>query len=136
VPRRLGAIVYDLLIASAILMLAGALVLPFNDGKAVRPGSWWFDVYLVLCLFAYFGYCWWHGQTLGMKAWRIYIRQVDGAPVTWLQSAIRLPVAVLGGAALGLGIWWCWFDPQQQSLADRVSGTSVRFLKQPQARSP
>jgi uncharacterized RDD family membrane protein YckC len=127
--RRLAALVYDALLAVAILMLASAIALPLNGGKAIKPGTFWFELYLLLWLFAYFGYCWRNGATLGMSAWRLEISALDGSRITWLTAALRLPIALLGGAALGLGLWWCLLDHDRQSLADRICGTRFRLRK-------
>lgn len=124
--RRLGAALYDLLVVVALLMLATALALIPSAGQAVAPRTGWFQLYLLLWLLAYFGYCWTVGaQTVGMRAWKLELLRVDGSRLSWTLSAMRMLLGLLAGSALGLQFWWCLFDPERQGFADRVCGTRM-----------
>lgn len=88
--RRLAALAYDGLLLIAIILVATALTLPFSrgdDAQLNHPGR---TVYLLSVCFVFFGWFWTHGgQTLGMRAWRIRITDVQGAVVTWQTAALR-----------------------------------------------
>ena len=110
--RRIGAMIYDALIASAIFAIAHFL------GFAITVGLVWigaislgehadyaeylnqsgiYKVYLGLCVCAFFIYFWSQGgQTLGMRAWRLRIQNEDGTCITVTQAIIRLATATFG----------------------------------------
>jgi uncharacterized RDD family membrane protein YckC len=93
--RRLGALFYDVLASLALLMFASALWLPFYGGHAVPPGNHWYQASLIGVLYLYFGYSWHKGQTLGMRAWRLYITDLSGKPVSFRQTILRFLTAPL-----------------------------------------
>jgi glycerophosphoryl diester phosphodiesterase len=73
VLRWILALFYDLMALVALLMLATALLLPFNGGQRIPPGTLIYQLYLLVVAYLYFDYCWRHGgQTLGMKAWKVH----------------------------------------------------------------
>lgn len=103
--RRLGAALYDTLLVFALLMLATALLLPFNGGQRIPPGTLSHQVYLVVVAYLYFDYFWRHGgQTLGMKAWRF---RCEGAH-TYRQTSLRFIGALMSFLTLGLGFYLDW----------------------------
>ncbi|MFK8015615.1 MAG: RDD family protein [Gammaproteobacteria bacterium] len=121
--RRLFAIVYDVLLLFAVLMLATWALLPFTGGEPVRgPG---FQLYLLVIGCGFFA-VFWHfgGQTLGMRAWRLQVRGAAG-PVTWREAWLRSAAAILSWLALGLGYIWSLFDEQSRTWHDRLSGTRL-----------
>jgi uncharacterized RDD family membrane protein YckC len=101
--RRLGAILYDSLASLALLMLATACWLPFYGGQAIPSGTFPYQLSLVLVLYLYFAYCWHRGQTVGMRAWRLYIVNDKGESVSWKQTAIRFITAPLGVVLMLVG---------------------------------
>ena len=128
--RRLGAALYDLLVVVALLMCGTALALIPSQGKAVPAHTWWYQMYLLLWLLAYFGYSWRvGGQTIGMRAWKLSLIRADGRRLDWQLSARRLCAALLGSAAAGVHFWWCLLDPERQSLADRLCGTRMVWVR-------
>ena len=113
VLRRFGAMLYDLLVVLALLIIATALFLPFTGGEAITPersarSSASIRLALLVVIVLFFGFFWTRrGQTLGMLAWRSARRaQLTEALLTW-RDALRTR---LGGAracrslALGLGL--------------------------------
>lgn len=114
---------YDGLLTLAILMVAaGVVVVPL--GSEIAAGTLFFQMYLLLVWFLYFGICWRKGQTLGMKAWRIHLvgRQ---QPPGWGTLLLRFLTAGLALAAAGLGYIHCLFDAQRRAWPDLVSGTRL-----------
>jgi uncharacterized RDD family membrane protein YckC len=126
-PRRLAAIVYDLLLLIAILMLATLLLLPLTGGEAIRSGNHFFQLYLLLCSYIYFAWQWARGgQTLGMRAWRLRLRRSrDFAAPQWRDVSIRFIAAAFSWLLLGSGFLWALFDDDLQALHDRLSRTRL-----------
>lgn len=124
--RRLAALLYDALLIFSLLFAATALWLVFTGGEAVTTGNILFQLYLGTVTILFYGWCWTHGgQTLGMKAWRLQLRALDGRPIGWPQALRRCGAGVLSWAALGLGYLWVLFDRDRLTWHDRLSGTEV-----------
>ena len=124
IGRRLGALIYDTLLAISVLFFATAVLLPFTGGEAISSDNLVYPVYLLLVVFAYFGGSWCRGgQTLGMRAWRLKVVNTDGHRVTMSQALIRLATA-----AGGLGLLGMLVDGDRKPWQDRFSDTTVVLL--------
>lgn len=122
---RLVAAVYDLFPVFALMMAAGGIVVALRGGTAVPPGTWWFEAWLLLVLFAYYGGSWRRGgQTMGMRAWRIAVRDEGDGSIGWGRLALRFVVAIVG-SGLVVGLIWMFFDAKRRALHDVVAGTVV-----------
>ena len=122
--RRLGAMLYDALIICGILMLATAIIIPFNHQLAISPHNTHYKIYLIFVVYGYFAVSWIIGkQTIGMRAWRLTISAADGGPISIKQSLIRFTSAILSLLVLGLGFVWCWHD--------RISQTHITLRDEP-----
>ena len=151
--RRLLALVYDLLIVVAIVMVVGLLCQLATGGKLIRTGATtivpiWYQALQGVVVAAYFISSWRRGgQTLGMRPWRIRVTRDDGGTPTLQQALIRVLVAaaplvlLLLAQVLGLratlwtllAVWAGWFvvavfDPRRRALHDIAAGTEVRRL--------
>jgi len=132
--RRLAALVYDLLLLAALLMIFTGGALFFTHGAAVVPASAgaWVYVYragLVLVVAGYYLLNWRRsGQTLGMRAWRLRVVSESGKSMTFKSSAWRMVFGVLAWAPAALGVLWLYFDPDHLALHDRLSKTRVVHL--------
>lgn len=138
VGRRLAALVYDGLLLIAISIAYGAAVLAFQvhvldmvpaPGERARMGfagflGWMLVLVGFYCLF-------WRrfGQTLGMKAWKLVLTNARGERASWGQCLARCLLACVSLAALGLGYFWRWFDPQGLTWHDRLTHTRVQVVK-------
>ncbi|MGH8542882.1 MAG: RDD family protein [Gammaproteobacteria bacterium] len=123
--RRLAAVFYDLLVLSALLMLATALWLPFTRA-AIEPGNPWYRAFLLVVIGAYFFAFWLAGgQTPGMRPWRLRVERSDGRPLRSQDALLRVLAAALSWAALGLGFLSALADPEQRTWHDRLSGTRL-----------
>ncbi len=124
--------VYDSLLVAAVLMVAAAaLIIPY--GSEIRPGTLWFQVYLVFVCWAYFAVCWrMGGQTVGMRAWRIRLITADGRKIGWARSALRFFAAAVAAAPAGLGFLWSLFEPRRRTWHDLASST--RLVVEPRAQ--
>ncbi|GAB2556948.1 RDD family protein [Rhodanobacter koreensis] len=151
--RRLLALVYDLLIVVAIVMVVGLLCQLATRGQLIRTGATtviplWYQVLQALVVALYFISSWRRGgQTVGMRPWRIRVTGDDGGPPSLQQAVIRLLVAaaplimLMLEPALGLSptlwvllvVWASWFvvalfDPRRRALHDLAAHTEIRQL--------
>ena len=127
---RLAAIFYDLLLLTAVLFIATALLLPVTQGEAIKPGNPFYALYLVGVCFIYFGWFWTHsGQTLGMKTWRIKVCRFDGGPLTWQHALLRFVGAIMSWLPLGLGFFWSLFSKDKTTWHDDMSRTILVSLR-------
>ena len=125
--RRLAALFYDSFLLFAVLFFATAIILPFNEGKALLSGQILYSLYLLLVTFLFFGWFWTHGgQTLGMRAWKIKLCvQKNYGPVTWRQATIRFLMIFVSLIPLGAGFFWVLLDREKLSWHDRFSKTMI-----------
>lgn len=127
--RRTAVIIYDLLLLLALLFLATALLLPFNNGEAFLPNQYFFSIYLLAISFIFYGWFWTHGgQTPGMKAWRIKLQTFNQTPITWKHAYKRFFMAIVSWLFFGLGFLWLLIDKQRYTWYDRFSKTRL-FLE-------
>lgn len=129
--RRLAALFYDSLLLLAIWFVATALLLPFTGGEAVRPHNPLLPTYLLLIAFFFYGWFWMHGgQTLGMRAWKLQLRNLRPGPLSWWQLLLRFLVAIPSAALFGLGYLWLLVDRRKLTWHDRYSETCIVRLKE------
>ncbi len=119
--RRIGAFAYDCLLLIAILFISTALLLPFTEGEAINAGKLLYSIYLFIVAFLFYGWFWTHGgQTLGMRAWKIRVEQLNGQDISWPQALHRF---ILMCITLGLGLLWCFTNRERQAFYDRLTAT-------------
>jgi len=150
---------YDAMLMIAVQFVATIPFLPFVEKDQVLVVSdvgvlaYVYHVWQVAVATAFFGIFWTRqGRTLGMQAWRLQMRTVEGKLPTWRDSLQRLLLALMpwlpsvavlttadyveprttllwiGSALLALGFanYFCaWFDPQRRSWHDRFLRTRV-----------
>lgn len=142
--RRLLAMVYDTLVATAVGMCAAmvlvvALVVLLKNGVLDLRGfaepadliqssllyKTLIQVWVGGWVAGFFLWFWKRGgQTIGMRAWRLRIYSTVEEPVTWPRLLLRL-IASLGG----LGTLLVLFDVKnKQSLQDWLAKTEVLKL--------
>jgi len=126
--RRLLALLYDLVVITALLFVAGFIGIIFTGGEAVQSGNIAFQLWLSLVPAGYFALSWRKaGQTMGMRSWRLRIVSADGADMRWATIGRRL----ISGALLGLpliGFLGCLYQAQRQSWQDTLGGTLTVLL--------
>lgn len=128
--RRLGAVLYDALLAIAVLVVATVPFIPFIGDRVLVPQEVGALAYLywgwqLLVLYGFFGYFWTHrGQTIGMLAWRLRIVTHAGEPLGWNDVARRVgSIALLWLPAI-VGqtfIWGEWREGSAKNAAIAVS---------------
>ena len=128
--KQLAAMLYDSLLLLAILFLATAFALPFNQGEAIEASPL-FNFYLLMIVFSFYAWFWQKsGQTLGMRAWKIKIVSEFGGNPGWSIGYLRLMFALLSIACFGMGYWWrlfkthTWHDRLSQTRVVDISGIS------------
>ena len=132
--RRLGAMLYDVLLLIGVLMVTTALFLPFTGGEALDPHTrpvleFVYRCTLLAAIVGFYGLAWTRtGQTLGLASWRLRVEREDGCLLTWKDTLRRLAWAVVSLLPLGLGYAWILVDPRRRAWHDRLSGTRVVLL--------
>lgn len=151
--RRLLALVYDLLIVVALVMVVGLVCQLATGGRLISTGAKtvvpiWYQALQALVVGAYFISSWRRGgQTLGMRPWRIRVTRHDGGTPSLRQALIRILVAaapllllvlepMLGLQTLLWTLLAVWaggfatalFDPRRRALHDMVAATEIRLL--------
>jgi uncharacterized RDD family membrane protein YckC len=127
--RRLAALFYDSLLLLAIWFIATALLLPFTEGEAVPPNNPLLPTYLLFLSVFVYGWFWRHGgQTLGMRAWKLQLRNLRPGAISWWQVLLRILVAIPSAALFGAGYLWLLVDKRKLSWHDRYSETCVVHL--------
>jgi uncharacterized RDD family membrane protein YckC len=151
--RRLFALVYDLLIVVAIMMVVGLLCQLATGGTLIRTGAVtvipaWYQILQGVVVAAYFVSSWVRGgQTIGMRPWRIRVTGDDGGAISMQQAVIRLLMAAAPLVLLMLepmfglratlwtllAVWAGWFavalfDARRRALHDFAAHTEIRRL--------
>jgi uncharacterized RDD family membrane protein YckC len=121
---------YDFLLLLSVLLIATALALLATKGT-LHYHNPFFRTFLFLICFSFYSWFWLHGgQTLGMRAWRLRLQQIDGQPITIWQALLRFMVAIPSLALAGLGLLWILVDKDKLAWHDRISvSTIVRLPK-------
>lgn len=129
--RRLGAVLYDGLLLTALLMLVSFVFLPLTEHWLAPPLRRALQQLLLLAVsLAYFAGFWVRGgQTLGLKTWKLRLVSRDGGPVTGVQALMRFLGAIVSWLCLGLGFWWVLVDRDRLAWHDRFSGTRLVRLQ-------
>ncbi len=129
--RRLGGIFYDTILLVCVLLVAAilaSLVLWLITGQGdyrVLSPVWLFfyRLYFVAAGGGFLAWFWVHGgQTLGMRAWRIRVVNLEDRPISWSQAIRRIIFVLL---TPGIGLLWAIVDRRQRALYDRLSGTRL-----------
>ncbi|ARB46952.1 RDD family protein [Alloalcanivorax xenomutans] len=136
--KRLMALVYDgFLVLALWFITAGIFVIVYNHTglptQEINGVTRADPVVLKGVLFplllvetwAFYAWFWLHGgQTLGMRAWRLQIRDYRGGPVRFWQTLARFAAAGVSWLMLGAGYLVVLVHPHQ-TLHDRLSLTAT-----------
>lgn len=146
--RRLMAMVYDgFLLAAIWFVITGIWVivypatgLPMMDrgGLEVAQPAYLKAILfplLLLTTWSFYAWFWLHGgQTLGMRAWRLQVRDYRGRPLTPGQTLGRFLGAFASWLFAGGG-WLVVLMPPHQTLHDRLSATETVVLPKKSRKS-
>jgi uncharacterized RDD family membrane protein YckC len=128
--RRFAALVYDLLLIAALLIVYTVAVVLARGSALTRgdAGIWWYAYCAgeVTVIGGYYVINWVRsGQTLGMRAWRLRAVDESGRALKLTPAALRLAWGALAWAPAALGVLWLYLDPEHLALHDRLSRTRV-----------
>ena len=125
--RRLGAMIYDLLLVIALMMIGTLPFIAVRGGDYVAAGTAAYQWLLVLIAYLFFvGFWTYRGRTLGMQSWGLQLECMDGGRPGLAQASIRFVAAVVSWVPAGLGYWWQLWDKEKLTWHDRISGTRIR----------
>ena len=154
IKRRLMAMLYDLLLITAVEFFANFLFI-YITGNRKTPLFHALGIVLFFVVAAAYFIHAWHGSgfTLAMKTWRIKLVKVGYARVPFAVALVRhvlawcwlLPALYLANAlklshgqtgialVIGIAAWslTALFDPERQFLHDRLAGTRLIQLPKP-----
>ena len=134
--RRLGAILYDVLLVVAVVFFAALIAAPLtsmvglldmeNVGQAHPLAKLVYQLYLLGVIYIYYAWPWSHGgQTLGLRTWQAKLISTDDNPLTYKRLLIRFLMSWVSALCFGLGFLWSLFDEQKRTWHDRVSATAL-----------
>ena len=116
--KRLLIIFYDVILLFAVLYFFTIPIILITQGNAVLD-SFIYQLYLITIVFMYYAWFWKkYNQTLGMKIWKVKIYSRCSLDISYLQSLIRIIVALLGGHLALI------FN--SESLQDKLSKTYLK----------
>jgi len=67
----------------------------------------------------------WRGTTLGGSVLNLKLVRLDGRPMDWQTSVVRVLGAVVSLVPLGIGFFWASWDAERQAWHDRIAGTTI-----------
>lgn len=124
--RRLGAILYDLLLLISLLLVLSTLFVIVFRLTPENPFFIIYQAFIFIISFFFYTWFWVHGgQTLGMKTWKIKITCADGTNVSWKKATIRYFIAIVSLMPLGLGFIWSVIDMKNRTWHDIASYTQL-----------
>tara|TARA_E500000081_G_C5820883_1_gene213439 strand:- start:99 stop:482 length:384 start_codon:yes stop_codon:yes gene_type:complete len=116
--KRLLINFYDVVLLFAVLYFFTIPIILITQGNAVLD-SFIYQLYLITIVFMYYAWFWKkYNQTLGMKIWKVKIYSRCSLDISYLQSLIRIIVALLGGHLALI------FN--SESLQDKLSKTYLK----------
>ena len=131
---RLLSLVYEALIASALLLVATAVFTAVLGDSRSQPLRTLLQAYLLLVLGCYFVSSWTGGRrTLPMRTWRLRLVDRSGAPVPVRTAVLRFIVAAITLPIAAINLFWALLDDERLFLHDRIAGT--RVVAEPPARA-
>ena len=127
-PRRIAAALYDTIAILTILYFASFAPVLIAD-SFIKPKNPGFQFFLFILTAAYFIFCWYRGQTLGMAAWHPYLESDTRQRPKAKQLVGRFLLAGISTLFFGLGYLWALIDPSKKTFHDRASGTYLIYRK-------
>jgi len=119
---RVWAMIYDVLLVFSLIFTIGLLASPIIE----KIGSLFFYTITLPAIYLYFILSWTKGrQTIGMKALKFQIVQNNGESITHKQALIRLVLAMISFAAIGLGFVYQLFNKDNLAWHDKYSNTRL-----------
>lgn len=141
--RRLGAMIYDLLLAVAVYMIAGALGFGIFYGLhtmgIISLGGYEhisdtlnhtpmykgiYQLWLALWVCGFYALFWSKGgQTLGMRAWRLKVQHPNGQNLSFITACARVVWSLAG-----VGNLFILLNSDKLALQDKLTRSEVVVL--------
>lgn len=126
--HRFAAMFYEALLLLAVLFIADYLFIGLTHNAQAPLFRILLQIYLLMVMAAYFGWFWMRGQSLAMKTWRIrVVTAADGSKLNLRRALLRFVYSWL----IGITQIWAFFDRDGQFLHDRLAGTRLVTVAQP-----
>ena len=85
--------------------------------------------------FVFYGWFWTHGgQTLGMRAWNLYLIKPDGKFINWKLAGVRYCLALISWIPFVFGFIWIILSREKLAWHDSLSGSRIVFV--PKEKQP
>lgn len=131
--RRILAMAYDGLVLVAMYIIFGGLLVTaiskamgLEEFVRLTPAQAASVFYIIS--FLYYSHSWRRGgQTIGMKAWRIYVTTLDGTPIRLSHCMLRSATGLFSLVIVGLGYFWMLIDKKERTWHDIASLTRVVY---------
>lgn len=125
--RRIAAMLYDLLLVTALLFIATLPFVAMRGGEPVEIGdNVIYRIVLFTVVFIFFVGFWSRsGRTLGMQSWGLRLETPEGATPAASVASLRFFAAILSLLPLGLGFLWQIWDRDNLAWHDRISRTRL-----------
>ena len=126
--RRLGSMLYDLLLVFALLCVGTVPFVIAFQGESVPVNFLPHQLTMLAIAYLFFvGFWSYRGRTLGMQSWGLKLERLTGGEPSWSQASMRFFGAILSLLPLGLGFWWQLWDAEKLAWHDRLSGTRLMY---------
>lgn len=126
IGRRLLSLVYELLLVTAVILLAAGLATALAEFAGSTHTRTLTRLSVALGTLAYFVWQWHaRGQTLPMKTWRMRLETAAGGRVPLSRALLRAILAVPCYGLLCITVLWALIDRDGQFLHDRLAGTRI-----------
>lgn len=130
IASRTGAAVTDLLIQSAVILIAVTAFFALQLWLRFSIVGWPTAVLIVLGFLLWWGYfvffeTRWNGQTPGKRLLRLRVVRYGGMPVDFPCAAIRGLIRTIDLALFLIGVVFMLITPKSQRLGDLAAGTLV-----------
>lgn len=126
IGRRLLSLVYELLLLTAVILLAAGVATALAHGTGFAHPRALTQLTVISACLGYFSWQWHgRGQTLPMKTWKIRIETAGGQRVPVARALLRAILSVPGYGLFGATVLWALVDRENQFLHDRIAGTRL-----------
>jgi uncharacterized RDD family membrane protein YckC len=126
VGRRLLSLVYELLLLTAVILLAAGVATALGHGIGFDHPRTLMQLIVPSACLGYFAWQWHgRGQTLPMKTWKIRLETPEGERVPVRRALLRAALSVPGYGLFGITVLWALVDREKQFLHDRIAGTGL-----------
>jgi len=126
VGRRLLSLVYELLLLTAVILLAAGIATALNHLSGLAGQRRLMQSIVTITCLGYFSWQWHtRGQTLPMKTWKIRLENTEGKSVSIARALLRAVLSVPCYGLFGITVLWALVDREKQFLHDRLAGTRL-----------